>query len=399
MFLLEKEARVILDRLMLMKLHPRHDIFRFLALCLGVVALSASAFADEKGRTLLLRAESAQKKVHCMQAEVSSPNEAGKTVFRALRPGFFSLVSGNAVGHRTVITYDGGQVLESDEENKTCTTLDAAGLFEMGNVAPSMFLIAAFLEPALLPQMEAPTYLGPQERNGKTFEAVKCAATTERSAWTLFFNSDGALAGVESEEFQLNSAHSPAERVWLSNVQLDPPLKEGDFKYELPAGVQVTKSDSPVNELLPLHSLAPSFTVPTADGKTVTLDSILKGKKAVLLTITFAECGACMLEVPTLKRLHAGLKDKGLAILAVNIVDSRAEAQKVIDKYQFPYPVALDNKAGGGTDEISRRYNATAGGLNILVGADKKIVWEEAGLNEKHLRCVLERMGIAAINR
>ena len=112
-----------------------------------------------------------------------------------------------------------------------------------------------------------------------------------------------------------------------------------------------------VNDLFPLHSLAPSFVMPTADGKAVTLDSVLKDRKGVLLRITFAEIGACMLEVPALKRLHSRLKDKGLAILPANIVDSRAVAQKVIGKYRICYPVALDNKAGAGTEEVSLRYN------------------------------------------
>jgi len=39
------------------------------------------------------------------------------------------------------------------------------------------------------------------------------------------------------------------------------------------------------------------------------------------------------------------------------------------------------------------------GGVNILIGPGKKIVREEAGLNEKYLRCVLERMGIASVDR
>lgn len=86
-----------------------------------------------------------------------------------------------------------------------------------------------------------------------------------------------------------------------------------------------------------------------------------------------------------------------MALLAVNILDTPKEAQRVIDKYHLPYPVGLDSKAGGGKADVGSRYHADAGGLNILIGPDGKIVWLEAGLNEKHLRCVLERMGIPAL--
>jgi len=340
-------------------------------------------------------------KSHSIQAEIVDPVKPAQPagLFRALRPGSFFLADAERIGSRNVLVSDGRRVLNWDEKGKTGSYMDSASIFDFGNVTPMLFFVASYMEPGLLRQMEAPSYCGLANRNGRTFRVVKCAATQERGIWTLFFGPEGVLEGVESAAFHSGGNQAYAEQAWLSKIRFDKPLDAGAFNCSPPSGFQMTTPDSPVWSLPAVHSLAPSFAMPTVDGKTVSLESLLKGKRALLLNITFAECGACVLEMPTLKRLHVGLKDKGFALLAVNILDTRQEAQRVIAKYHLPYPVGLDSKVGGGTADVGTRYHADAGGLNILIGPDKKIVWLEAGLNEKHLRCVLDRMGIPALPR
>lgn len=359
---------------------------------------SRSPQIDRRAEALLRRTEASWASAHSFQANIVDPGALGQTasVLRISRSGSYSLVDGGKAGSRSVLVSDGHRLLSCDEKGKSASLMDEESIYEMGNVVPTFFLITSFLEPGLWRQLEAPTYQGEVTRNGRKFQVVKSPQTAERGAWTLYFKPNGPLQGIESEAFHSGSTTVPAQRAWLAHMQLDKPVPAAEFAYSPAADIPVSPDDNPLRDLPALHSVAPDFSLPGIDGKTLTMDSLLKGKKALLLNITFAQCGACMLEIPALKRLHADLKDKGLAVLSVNILDNRQNALKVIAKYHITYPEGLDSSAGGGAEEFAKRYHAQLGGTSILIGPDKRIAWFEAGLNEKRLRCLLTRMGIPA---
>ena len=360
-----------------------------------------TAHADEKARILLRQAEAKLTKANSLQVEVVSPDnpEEGAATIRVLRPHFFAMIGSGQRGSRTVFMGDEQQILNYDEKARSGNFLDKGFLYEIGNVSPVFFLLSSFLEPELLRQVEQPLYAGTTKRNGRTYRVIKSPATESRGAWILYLGPTGLLEGIESEAIHSKGTVTIAERIWLRNLQLNAPLKPSQFTYKPPKDVKITPSDDPAMQLPPLDTMAPPFTMPGVSGETFTLESLLAGKKALLLNITFRECGACILEIPGLKHLYADLKDKGFGLLAVNIADSRETALKFIQKYNIPYPMGLDSKEGGGMENVETRYHADNGGLNILIGSDGRILWRSTGLNEKHLRCVLEHVGIPALPR
>ena len=125
-------------------------------------------------------------------------------------------------------------------------------------------------------------------------------------------------------------------------------------------------------QFLATGAAAPTFDLPTPDGGRVSLASLLASHKAVLLNFTFGQCSACLLEIPALKNLHNELKDKGLAIIAININDDKAQAAQFLAKYQIPYLMGLDSAKGGGKEEASNGYHVDLGGTNYLIGAGRQ---------------------------
>jgi peroxiredoxin len=371
-----------------------------ICLCLLCALSVTSASADQKANALLRQVETTLAKAHSFKAEAISLGTAQPeaSTLRLLRPGYYALVEGTK-GRRQIIMNWKGEMMTYDETAHAFTRTGGAAFFEMGEVAPQLFFACSFLKPGLLRQLEQPTYAGEASRNGKTYRVIKTAAAEDRPALKLYISPQDILEGIESEAAHTKTLNLPGRQVWLRQVQVNAPLTPGDFVFTPPPGAQKTDSDDPVLQSPPCNALAPPFRMPGADGETLTLATLLNGKKAVLLNFTFGECEACVLEIPALKRLYADLKDKGLAVVAINILDNRETAQKFIAKYQLPYPMGLDARAGGGTEEVVAHYGVGSGGTNILIGADGRILWHEAGLNERYLRCVLEQAGIPALPR
>lgn len=85
---------------------------------------------------------------------------------------------------------------------------------------------------------------------------------------------------------------------------------------------------------------APDFGVPDLSGETVQL-SDYRGQ-VVLLNFWASWCGPCRMEVPGLVALYGRYRDRGLAVLAVNLGEPREQVESFADAYQMTFPVLLD---------------------------------------------------------
>ena len=93
---------------------------------------------------------------------------------------------------------------------------------------------------------------------------------------------------------------------------------------------------------LKAQDLAPDFELSGIDSKTYHL-SDFRGQ-VVVLNFWATWCTPCVLEMPSLERLHQTLKEKGLRVIAVNMDDPGTEAgvKKFVESYGLNFAVLRD---------------------------------------------------------
>jgi peroxiredoxin len=93
---------------------------------------------------------------------------------------------------------------------------------------------------------------------------------------------------------------------------------------------------------------APPFSLPTVDGKTLSLDS-LKGQ-AVYLNFYATWCGPCNEEAPVIGKLGRKYKARGLTVLGVNELEDPHKAKEFLTKYHLAYTAVVDGDGKTGKD-------------------------------------------------
>lgn len=95
-------------------------------------------------------------------------------------------------------------------------------------------------------------------------------------------------------------------------------------------------------ESLEASQIAPDFELTGIDSKTYHL-SDFKGQ-VVVLNFWATWCGPCVLEMPSLERLHQSLKNKGLVVVTINADSpgSDAAVKKFSESYGLNFPVLRD---------------------------------------------------------
>lgn len=98
---------------------------------------------------------------------------------------------------------------------------------------------------------------------------------------------------------------------------------------------------------------APDFSLPTLDGKTVTLSDYI-GKSVVLIDFWSTTCDPCMMEMPHLVELYEKHKAQGFVVLAISLdgPESRAMVGSVAHDKGMVFPVLLDEET-----TVVGRYN------------------------------------------
>ncbi|WP_246343851.1 TlpA disulfide reductase family protein [Adhaeribacter radiodurans] len=130
-----------------------------------------------------------------------------------------------------------------------------------------------------------------------------------------------------------------------------------------------------IKRLEPLKTLAigkaaPDITLPTPDGKTMSLSS-LKGKY-VLVDFWASWCGPCRQENPNVVRMYHKYKDKGFEIFGVSLDNSRDKWLGAIQKDQLVWPHVSDLK--GWESAAAQLYNIQAIPQTVLLDREGKII-------------------------
>lgn len=111
--------------------------------------------------------------------------------------------------------------------------------------------------------------------------------------------------------------------------------------------------------------------------------------KVVVLRFWSTGCKACVAEMPKIDEFSKRYRDRGLAVVAVNVGDTKEKVADFVKSLKISYPVLLDE-----ANLTARKYRVTAVPTTCFIdrnGIAKKIVFGEMmqGQLEKTVRELL----------
>ncbi len=108
---------------------------------------------------------------------------------------------------------------------------------------------------------------------------------------------------------------------------------------------------------------APDFTLPTLDGKQLSL-SQFRGKK-VMVNFWQSSCSACRTEVPYIQAVYNRWSRDDLEILAVSVGERTPFVQSFVDRQGLTFPVLLDSD-----EAVSKTYQVPSYPTTFFINAD-----------------------------
>jgi peroxiredoxin len=126
----------------------------------------------------------------------------------------------------------------------------------------------------------------------------------------------------------------------------------------------------------PLSGEPSPVVLPDLAGRPVTLGD--QRGRVVLLYFWATWCPYCTKEMPTsLQALHTEFRDQGLAILAINLAEPRAQVEAWVREHGLTFPVLLD-----GTGAVSSSYRVRATPTVILIDRRGQLLGRAVGSRE-----------------
>lgn len=135
-------------------------------------------------------------------------------------------------------------------------------------------------------------------------------------------------------------------------------------------GKMVKKDVSPDSKV---GTKMPAFSGKDINGKSVTLASLCKGKKYVLLDFWASWCMPCRKEIPNVKAQYEKYRKKGFEVISVSIDKKDADWRKAVSTEALTWPNLRDVDGS-----ISKAYEIKAVPTMYLITADGTVVAENA---------------------
>lgn len=127
---------------------------------------------------------------------------------------------------------------------------------------------------------------------------------------------------------------------------------------------------------------APDFALSSSAGTNLRL-SEHRGQ-VVMINFWATWCGPCRQEMPKLDEIFARYEPAGFTLLAVNIDEDSARAQRLADELGVSFPLLFDNE-----QSVSRLYDVQAMPMTVLVDREGKVrsvhYGYRAGMEQRYL--------------
>lgn len=163
------------------------------------------------------------------------------------------------------------------------------------------------------------------------------------------------LGFVEKGDYSSEEVIRVENRNWYYNYEFNEPHKTDRTSTVIPVGfITVDEYNKSVSEKpqppLSVGAKAPGWTLEDLKG-TYLSDEDLKGK--VVIMDFWGNCGACILAVPTISRIHAKYKNSDVVVVSVCVDRGKDTAARFATKYKLSYPVYINGK------DLSKEFHVT----------------------------------------
>jgi cytochrome c biogenesis protein CcmG/thiol:disulfide interchange protein DsbE len=133
--------------------------------------------------------------------------------------------------------------------------------------------------------------------------------------------------------------------------------------------------------LFPLQSMAQGEqTLARADLSASTQDINKYQGKVVLLDFWASWCGPCRRSFPWMNNMQAKYGERGLTVVAVNLDQERADADKFLQRYPAQFTLWYDP-----TGTLAKTYNVEAMPTSMLLDRQGKIISVHRGFKKKQI--------------
>lgn len=167
----------------------------------------------------------------------------------------------------------------------------------------------------------------------------------------------------------------------LTDVKADPAIDAATFAVEIPEGYAERPGpeaamDGPAAPMLKAGDEAPAWTLRDAEGKSQSLADY-RGR-VVLMDFWATWCGPCRMSMPGVQKIHDRFKDRGVAVLGINIgEDDDADPAGYMKEKGFTYGLLLRGELA------AEAYGVMSIPHFFVIGVDGKIIHASVGFDEE----------------
>jgi outer membrane lipoprotein-sorting protein/peroxiredoxin len=357
--------------------------------------------ADREAEATLKEFRAAEKAVQTMSADLTLTQSSGggpvtttPGSIRLKKPNFARIELGKPFHH--TIASDGTSVWLTEKDRhryqKNEANAQGTGMASFLIVPVGMFFdpeFRGFIEPSI----QGTRYVGKETIEGQTYRVVEIQGDKPYH-FTLTCYVDGRGLVTRTRLQMKLGADTLQFGTVLSHLKINETLSERDFSYTPPADAVLYDLSDPAGRLLPVGEKAYRFSVPAPVGNPLTLDGVLKGKKAVLINFWFYGCEPCRKEFPALQKLYDEFKDKGLEMVAVNSNDSSETIRNYITDNHFTFLVGMAKESTPQKESILQQYQVRVFPTSYILDARGTVLWRGVGFNEAEMRATLKKAGL-----
>src|SRR5271166_7116331 len=138
---------------------------------------------------------------------------------------------------------------------------------------------------------------------------------------------------------------------------------------------------------LNVSTLAPSFTLPTVQGKQFSLDEVLN-KGPVVLAFFKTSCPVCQYAFPFIERVYRANQDANVTVLGIS-QDNARDTKTFLHEYGVTFPVALDDPA---KYPVSNAYGLTNVPTLFYIAPDGEIEISCVGWSKADVEAISQKL-------